>query len=364
MNRARLVSLSLFVCTLGAGSALLAPAQNAAANTPTVTSTVTTPTTTTTTSTTTTTPTPPPAARQRISAGRLFRVDHMRVTVIGERVPIAGTVTPYVAGQRVLLRAYVGTRLFTKALLNVKPVKGHTYGVYRWVLRAPASGKVTVHVYHAASATLGEFSSELDYTALRPSANFGETGPIVRLIQQRLLALHLYIPQTGVYDQKTGLAIDTYHRLLGWGVSQIADPRTVDALIAGKGRFIVHFPHQGFHAEGDLSIQVLALINGSKVSWLLPISSGKPSTPTVLGSFQIYYREPEFTSDGMYFSDFFHTGYAIHGYDPSPDYPASHGCMRLPMVDAIPVYDRLALGEWVDTYYTSGYRYDWVGNDI
>jgi L,D-transpeptidase catalytic domain len=179
-----------------------------------------------------------------------------------------------------------------------------------------------------------------------------------------LAALHFYIPRTGVYDQKTGLAVDAYHRLLGWGVSQIVDARTMAALLAGKGHFIVHFPHQGFHAEGDLTDQVLALINGSKVSWLIPISSGKPSTPTILGSFQIYYREPEYTSDGMYFSDFFHGGYAIHGYNPAPDYPASHGCMRIPMVDAIPVYNRLALGEWVDTYYTSGYRYDWVGDDI
>jgi len=358
-----MVFLSLVVCALGGGSALLFSAPQAAA-TPTVSTTVTTTTLTTTTVTTTTTSTPLPVTGVAIRADRLFRVDHLHATVTGQRVPIVGTITPYVPRQRVLLRAYVRGHLVTDVLVNLKPVKGKSYGVYRWTLHTRRAGTVTVRAYHAVSAKLGEFRSELRYTNLPSSANFGQTGPIVRLIQQRLAALHFYIPQTGVYDQKTGLAIDTYHRLLGWGVSQVADTKTVDALLAGKGHFIVRFPHQGFHAEGDLSIQVLALINGSKVSWLLPISSGKPSTPTVLGEFQIYYREPEYTSDGMYFSDFFHGGYAIHGYDPSPDFPASHGCMRLPMVDAIPVYNRLALGEWVDTYYTSNYRYDWVGNDI
>ena len=54
----------------------------------------------------------------------------------------------------------------------------------------------------------------------------------------------------------------------------------------------------------------------------------------------------------MYFSSFFHGGYAIHGYDPAPDYPASHGCMRLPIVDAIPAFNWMKVGDWVDTYYT------------
>ena len=53
----------------------------------------------------------------------------------------------------------------------------------------------------------------------------------------------------------------------------------------------------------------------------------------------------------MYYSDFFTGGYAIHGYDPAPDYPASHGCMRVPIVDAISIYDWLQIGNGVDWYY-------------
>ena len=105
-------------------------------------------------------------------------------------------------------------------------------------------------------------------------------------------------------------------------------------------------------AEGNLGLQLLALVDGSKVLAIYPISSGKPSTPTILGDFRVYSKAPGYLPDGMYFSNFFIRGYAIHGYDPAPDYPASHGCMRLPIVDAIPAFNWLTYNDWVDTYYT------------
>jgi hypothetical protein len=163
----------------------------------------------------------------------------------------------------------------------------------------------------------------------------------------------VYVPQTGVYDTQTGLALDAYHRLLGWGEgNQSVDARTVGALLDGQGVFHLRYPRNGPHAEGDLTHQVLALADGSKVYRIYPISSGKPSTPTILGSYRVYSRVPGYLPDGMYYSSFFTGGYAIHGYDPAPDYPASHGCMRLPIVDAISVFDWLNYGDWVDVYYS------------
>jgi lipoprotein-anchoring transpeptidase ErfK/SrfK len=113
----------------------------------------------------------------------------------------------------------------------------------------------------------------------------------------------------------------------------------------------VRFPGHGRHAEGNLSLQLLALVDGSRVDAIYPISSGKPSTPTILGDFHVYSKVPGYLPDGMYDSNFFIRGYAIHGYDPAPDYPASHGCMRLPIVDATSVYGWLQIGNWVDVYY-------------
>ena len=150
------------------------------------------------------------------------------------------------------------------------------------------------------------------------------------------------------------MAVDAYHRLLDRGYSTVLDPATLNDLLAGKGSFPVRYPNQGRHVEGNLGKQLAALIDGSKVYWIFPISSGKPSTPTILGSFQIYSRVPGYLPDGMYYSDFFIRGYALHGYDPSPDYPASHGCMRLPIQDAIAAFNWLQIGDWVDVYQDSG----------
>ena len=169
--------------------------------------------------------------------------------------------------------------------------------------------------------------------------------------QQRLLALHVYLPASGLFDEQMALALDAYHRLLGWGVSQSLDGATVSALLNGEGSFKVLHPRDGKHVEGNLGRQLIALINGSQVYRIYPISSGKPSTPTILGNFRVYSNVPGYLPDGMYFSNFFVSGYAIHGYNPAPDYPASHGCMRVPIVDAISIYSWLTVGNWVDTYY-------------
>jgi lipoprotein-anchoring transpeptidase ErfK/SrfK len=61
---------------------------------------------------------------------------------------------------------------------------------------------------------------------------------------------------------------------------------------------------------------------------------------------------PGYLPDGMYFSNFFIGGYAIHGFNPAPDFPASHGCMRVPIQDAISIFDWLQIGNWVDVYYS------------
>jgi L,D-transpeptidase catalytic domain len=273
------------------------------------------------------------------------------VSVPGRAVHVHGVVRPYVAGQAVEVTATVNGKSFETETLRIRPTKSGPNGQFTAVISAPRAGLVVVHVTHAATPTQGAFANHRDYDALDEHVSFGARGPFVDLIQERLAALHFYIPRTGVYDTGTGLALDAYHRLLRAGESQTLDARTVSDLLDGRGAFPVHFPHNGQHAEGDLSLQLLALVDGSKVVEIYPISSGKPSTPTILGNFRVYSKVPGYLPDGMYFSNFFIRGYAIHGYNPAPDYPASHGCMRLPIVDAISVFNWIKIGDWVDTYY-------------
>jgi L,D-transpeptidase catalytic domain len=280
-----------------------------------------------------------------------FFVHRDAVTVPGRRFHITGVVRPYVADQWVNVTAALGRHVIRLAKLRLAPSRNHSYGQFSLGLASPGSGTLVISVGHAQTPQLQSFRASRSLAVLSEQIGFGSTGRFVQLIQQRLAALHFYIPQTGVFDQGTTLALDAYHRLLRWGTSEAMDGRTISFLMDGFGTFKVRFPRHGRHAEGNLSLQLLALVDGSSVEAIYPISSGKPSTPTIVGDFHVYSKVPGYLPDGMYYSNFFYTGYAIHGYDPAPDYPASHGCMRLPIVDATSVYGWLGIGDWVDVYY-------------
>jgi hypothetical protein len=304
-----------------------------------------------------TTPTPKPPAPQpavkasvRLYLRDLFFVHHKSLTVPRRALSAEGVVSPYVAGQYVRVLVRIGHHLFKSQRLLVKPSANRRYGVFSVRVSAPRTGIEHISARHYRSAQMLGFSTTRGVAVLDTHVHFGSTGRFVQLVQQRLEDLHFYIPQSGVYDSHTGLAVDAYHRLLGWGTSQSLGGATISALLDGRGSFHVRDPRDGKHVEGNLGKQLLALIYGKRVYRIYPISSGKPSTPTVLGHFKVYQRTPGYLPDGMYYSDFFYGGYAIHGFNPAPDYPASHGCMRLPISDAISVYNWLTYGNVVDVY--------------
>jgi hypothetical protein len=301
---------------------------------------------------------PAPAAGATAAKGALklylhdaFVVSGDLVTVPNRVIHVDGVVRPFVPGQRVTLKAFEGARRIKVQQLRIQPSRNGTYGRFTGNLSMPTAGTVSVTVAHHRNAQQLGFVARRGIRVLEPSAGFGASGRFVQLMQQRLAALHFYIPQTGVYDGGMRLALDAYHRLLRHGVSPALDGATVSELLDGVGQFHIRYPNHGKHAEGDLTRQVLALIDNGKVVALYPISSGKPSTPTVLGSFHVYLKTPGYLPDGMYYSNFFTGGYAIHGFNPAPDYPASHGCMRVPIVDAISIYRWLNVGDGVDVYY-------------
>ena len=91
----------------------------------------------------------------------------------------------------------------------------------------------------------------------------------------------------------------------------------------------------GRHVEGDLTDRCSPRSNrAGTCARMYTMSSGKPSTPTVIGHFRVYSRHPGVNAEGMVDSNYFIRGYAIHGYAEVPTYAASHGCLRVPIPDA------------------------------
>jgi lipoprotein-anchoring transpeptidase ErfK/SrfK len=346
---------------LAAGTAAAA----STATTPTTTTTTTTPTATTpTTPPTTGTPTrktkvkhkpapkkkaPPARATAKLYLYDAFFVDGHTVDVPGRTVTVTGYVSHYVPDQRISVSATLGAKKIASKKVKLVKAKRGKAGMFVAKLNPGKAGILHLKAVHARSPKLQGFSTGRGVEILPESST---SKLYTTLVQDHLAKLHIYMPLSHTWDLQTELAITAYHRLIGRGTSSVLDHATLMDLLDGKGSFTVRYPQQGRHAEGDLSTQLVALIDGSTVQRIYPISSGKPSTPTILGSYQVYERTPGYLPDGMYYSDFFIRGYAIHGYDPAPDYPASHGCMRLPISDAISAFDWLALGDWVDVYGT------------
>ncbi len=293
----------------------------------------------------------PRPARMALALRGAFSVQHQTVTVPGRSFQVRGVERPYAPSQKILVQEYLNGHQVASHTVPLHRSAGGSYGWFEISLTSPGAGSVEVTGGHKATSVLRGFRAVTSLAALDPNVGVGATGTFVALLQQRLAALHFYIPQTGVYDTGTGLALDAYHRLMHWGTYQTLDSRTVTWLLNGWGSFPIRYPGDGKHAEGNLTLQLLALIDHGQVQAIYPISSGKPSTPTILGRYRVYQKTPGYLPDGMYFSDFFIGGYAIHGYNPAPDYPASHGCMRVPIVDAISIYNWIAVGDGVDTYY-------------
>lgn len=268
----------------------------------------------------------------------------------GTRWVVRGVLKPYVAGQKASVRFYRKNRKIAVNEVAIKPAGGKA-GSFTLGFRAKTPGTITVRATHRATAELATVvAPRVSVSVLPLRATPGARGLAVRVLQQRLSRLGYVVGHRGLYDDRTARAVTAFRKVTGMERTTIATSEVFRRLAKGQGRFRVRFPGHGRHVEGDIGHQVLALINGRKVERIYPMSSGKPSTPTVIGSFSVYMREPGTNGHGMVDSSYFIRGYAIHGYADVPVYNASHGCLRIPVPDAASVFRWVRIGTRVDTY--------------
>ena len=64
-----------------------------------------------------------------------------------------------------------------------------------------------------------------------------------------------------------------------------------------------------------------------------------------------YMKTPGYNAKRMFYSAYFIGGYATHGYNPVPNYPASHGCLRNPIPDSIFIYNWINIGDTIYVYH-------------
>jgi L,D-transpeptidase catalytic domain/Putative peptidoglycan binding domain len=279
------------------------------------------------------------------------RVGGDRVTLVGQPWRVRVVMQPWVEGQTATVRFYRhGRRLSAVPVaLQRSPTGKSGMALVPFTSKLPA--RIEVQATHLATPTAGVLVAKpvrVNVVALHAAP--GARGPAVRLLQARLAALGYVVGQRGLFDQRTARAVLAFRKVTGMARTTSASSEVFRALAHGKGAFPVRHPEHGKHVEADLSRQVIALIRGGKAERIYPVSSGKPSTPTILGSFHVYSKSPGFNAKGMYFSNYFIRGFALHGYATVPVFAASHGCLRVPIPDAIPIYSWLKVGDIVDVY--------------
>jgi len=173
----------------------------------------------------------------------------------------------------------------------------------------------------------------------------GECGHNVATFNRRLGGMGYVADRGRCFEGRTERGVLAYRKVNGMSRNTHAGRRVVERVFARRGGYRVRHPGAGEHAEVSVGQQVLVLAKGRRPFAIYPVSTGKPSTPTVTGRFSFIRREPGYNAKGMYYSFYFYGGYAVHGYAEVPDYAASHGCVRTFIADQPRIYEQLKYGE-------------------
>jgi L,D-transpeptidase catalytic domain/Putative peptidoglycan binding domain len=277
-----------------------------------------------------------------------LRARHRTVAIPRVRLAVRGKIKP-VTADRVAVRVTRGRRVVKRATLTV--IRRGSRGFFAFGFKPKKRGSYKLRASIAAGAGLDASRSRTErLLVVRSSAGQGSRGGGVRALQSRLSILGFRSPVTGSFGASTARAVLAFRKTNGMSRSSFASRAVFSRLEQGRGGFRLRYPKAGKHVEFDWSRQVLVLARGSRVTRALHASSGAPVTPTVFGHFRFYRKSPGYNAKGMYYSSYFIGGYAIHGYASVPTFPASHGCIRIPIASATSVYSWIDLGDPIYVY--------------
>ncbi len=191
-------------------------------------------------------------------------------------------------------------------------------------------------------------------TVAYPQLAEGASVSSVSTLRARLSALGYQTPPAGgSFDASLLDTVYAFQKVQGLPRTGIVSP-AVWARLNHPFQPRPRYPGPADHIEVDKTRQVLYVVRGGRVKTIVPVSTaGVPGDFTPVGRFAIYRKVVGFDPsplgtlyDPMYFTG----GYAIHGNPSVPPYPASHGCIRIPMWIAPLLYATNDYGETVYVY--------------
>jgi N-acetylmuramoyl-L-alanine amidase len=201
---------------------------------------------------------------------------------------------------------------------------------------------------------VAEPPAAVDAEAAYPTLREGAKGAVVAWVERRLATLS-YSPGSvdGTFDAATSAAVMAFQKVEGLERSGKAT-HAVQAALSSAVPPIPRKTVAGSRTEIDLTRQVLFLVQGGKVTWTIPVATGREGCRTPTGTFAVQRKLPYWRESYLgflYKPAYFYGGYAIHGSTSVPPYPASHGCVRVTVATMERLYPLLPVGMRVDIYY-------------
>jgi lipoprotein-anchoring transpeptidase ErfK/SrfK len=184
-----------------------------------------------------------------------------------------------------------------------------------------------------------------------PIVGVGQSdGDETRRAEERLIELGFWLDAPdGNYNLTTSQAVMAFQKFYGLETDGVLGDETAAALSA-----VVERPHgradAGTLVEIDKGLQLVMFVIDGKTEWILNASSGseipyeepdqntpgeilKGDSVTRNGLHEVYRQREEGWWEGdlgeIYRPKYFTGGIAVHGSNHVPDYPASHGCVRV-----------------------------------
>jgi hypothetical protein len=218
---------------------------------------------------------------------------------------------------------------------------------------SPAIGRFGLTITAPPLGELGPRTVSASFTTQARTLAAGASGPDVRELLRRLEALGFHTP--GITDTLSRDAADSImafqkaYRLPRTYVFDAADWRRL------MHPHTLHARHRGHgtHIEIDKTRQVLMIVRGGRVASVIAVSTGATGN-TPEGTWHVLWRAQTtralMGTATLYWTMTFHGNFAIHGFDPVPPFPASHGCTREPIWASGWVYQHSSVGETVYVY--------------
>ena len=219
-----------------------------------------------------------------------------------------------------------------------------------------ASAATSTTVVRAATSTAVTSTSSTTSTTAAPVVEAVSSAD-VQAVQERLAELGYDVGDPdGRFGGRTSYAIMAFQKIEGLDrTGDIDDGLQAALAAAGPPGPLAGGP--ATRVEIDLNRQVLMLWQGGVRTRILPISSGNGEEYCVDGECDIAVTPPGSFHIGrkaegleiaplgeLWWPMYFNGGIAIHGSPSVPPYPASHGCIRIPMYAAPTLYDQVGRG--------------------